>query len=108
MPEYKATVTPEAKRMLVAHVDFLEQASPEAAERLVLSFEKAVSRVVANPSQFPFADNLDAPDAPPKTVRKCLFEDRYKALFVVSQDKISIFAVIDCRMENNYLFAQKK
>jgi len=66
MPKYKATVTPDAKRMLAAHVGFLEQASPEAADRLALSFEKAVIRVADNPRQFPFADSLDAPDTPPK------------------------------------------
>jgi len=82
-PKYNVTVFENARIMLLEHVDFLAQVSVEAAERLMSQFDRAVERIGDNPYQFPIADDLDVPYLPPKLYRKCLFERRYKALFVV-------------------------
>jgi plasmid stabilization system protein ParE len=89
--------------MLDEHADFLAQISVDAADRLLSRFEKIIARLADNPFQFPIADELDIPGVPPNTYRKCLFEERYKALFMVGEGEVFIDAVIDTRRENKDL-----
>jgi plasmid stabilization system protein ParE len=89
--------------MLREHADFLAQISPDAAERMMFRFDKIGDRLAENPYQFPVADELDVPGIPPDTYRKCLFEDRYKALFQVRDSDVFVDAVIDTRRENKDL-----
>jgi plasmid stabilization system protein ParE len=98
--KYSVTVDPAAFGMLAEHSDFLWQVSPEAADRLEQGFKKSIARIADNPFQFPIADNMDAPDLPPNAYRKCLFERRYKVLFIVEEGDVFVDAVIDSRMEN--------
>jgi plasmid stabilization system protein ParE len=101
--KYNVTVFENARIMLLEHVDFLAQISIEAAVRLMSQFDRAIERIGDNPFQFPVADNMDAPDLPPNAYRRCLFEKRYKALFIVEGGDVFVDAVIDSRMENNDL-----
>jgi len=77
---YNVIIARRADGMLLSHTEFLIRVSPVAARRLLSDFRKTAKRLAENPFQFPFADELDAPGIPPETYRKCLFEDRYKAL----------------------------
>jgi plasmid stabilization system protein ParE len=86
--------------MMDEHADFLAQVSVNAAGRLLSRFEKIAERIAENPFQFPIADELDVPTLPPDTFRKCLIEERYKALFRLEENQAFIIAVIDSRMEN--------
>ena len=54
--------------------------------------------------KYPYADDLDAADIPREAYRKCLFCDRYKALFLVEDRTVYIDAIIDCRQENQKLY----
>jgi plasmid stabilization system protein ParE len=101
--KYRVTVNEDAGNMLDEHADFLAQVSFDAAIRLLSQFEKIIARLEDNPFQFPFADELDVPDLPPNTYRKCLFERRYKALFLIGEGEVFVDAVIDSRMENKSL-----
>jgi plasmid stabilization system protein ParE len=101
--KYSVIVVPAAYKMLFDHVEFLWQVSPSAADRLDLSYKKSLARLADNPFQFPIADELDAPNLPPDTYRKCLFEKRYKALFLVRESEVFVIAVIDARRENKEL-----
>jgi len=98
--KYKVTITERADDMMVGHADFLAEVSLGAADRLLSQFDKIGDRIAENPFQFPFADHIDLPNIPPKTFRKCLFEDRYKALFHLEGKNATIVAVIDSRREN--------
>jgi hypothetical protein len=89
--------------MLSGHVRFLKRESFGAAQRLVSRYKESIARIAANPFQFPFADGLDVQGIPPNTYRKCMFEDRYKALFLVREGDVFLDAVIDSRMENKYI-----
>lgn len=102
--KYNIILARRADRMLISHTDFLAQVSPSAARRLLGSFRKIMNLLADNPFQFPIADALDVPNIPPETYRKCLFDGRYKALFLVEDDNVYIDAVIDCRQENSNLF----
>jgi hypothetical protein len=52
----------------------------------------------------PRVDELDALGIPLETYRKCLFDGRYKALYLVEGDNIFIDVIVDCRQENRDLF----
>jgi plasmid stabilization system protein ParE len=98
--KYKVEVTEPAENMLLEHAEFLAQASLNAADRMLSKFDLILARIADNPLQFPFADELDAPDLPPNAYRKCLFEGRYKALFRLEENEAHVIAVIDSRMGN--------
>ena len=98
--KYRVTVDEIAVDMLDEHADFLAQVSFDAAVRLLSQFEKIIARLADNPFQFPFADELDVPYISPKLYRKCLFEERYKALFRLGENEAHVVAVIDSRMGN--------
>jgi plasmid stabilization system protein ParE len=104
--KYEVRAISRANKMFSAHVEFLNQASPRAAVRLVLSFEKILAALAENPFQFPFANDQDAHGIPPKKYRKCLFEKRYKAIFhIINDNEVIVAAVMDCRTENKGHFA---
>jgi hypothetical protein len=90
--------------MLIAHVTFLANVSPVAARGLLAAFRKTSDSIAKGPMKYPYADNLDAADIPHETYRKCLFYDRYKALFLVEGRTVYIDAIIDCRQENKSLY----
>jgi plasmid stabilization system protein ParE len=90
--------------MLLSHTEFLAQVSTVAARRLLEDFRKVIGQIGENPFRFSYADELDAPGISPETYRKCFFEKRYKALFLVEGNDVYIDAIIDCRQENKNLF----
>ena len=102
--KYSIILSRRADIMLLKHTEFLAQVSPAAARRLLKEFQSATGFLVSNPFQYPFADSLDAPGIPLATYRKCLFEGRYKALFLIEEDDVYIDAIIDCRQENKKLY----
>ena len=102
--KYKVSLSRQAERMLFRHTEFLARVSSSAARRLITSSIEIKHRLSENPFQFPFADDLDVPGIPQETYRKCLFDGRYKALFLVEGNDVNIDAIIDCRQENNNIF----
>ena len=98
--QYEVRVTEPAENMLLEHAEFLAQVSLNAADRMLSKFDLILARIADNPFQFPMADELDAPSLPPKLYRKCLFEERYKALFRLEENEAHVVAVIDSRMGN--------
>ena len=51
--KYRVIVSERATQMLVSHVAFLAQVSPEAAERLTTEFENAAEMSVAHRGIYP-------------------------------------------------------
>ena len=100
---YDVVIARRAEKMLLSHTEFLAKVSTSAARRLLADFKKVTGSLSENPLQFPFADELDAPGIPIETY-KCLFEKRYKALFLVENNNVYVDAIIDCRQENNELY----
>jgi len=98
--KHKVVVTANAKKMFSVHLRFLQRDSLNAAQRLLSRYKKSLARIADNPFQFPIADELDIPSIAVGVCRKCLFEDRYKALFQLGGNEAVIIAVIDSRMEN--------
>jgi len=102
--KYNVILARRADRMLLSHTEFLARVSPSAARRLLADFRKATKQLAENPLMFPFADELDVPNIPLSTYRKCLFDKRYKAIYLIEGDNVYIDAVIDVRQENAELF----
>jgi plasmid stabilization system protein ParE len=102
--KYEVSLSRSAERMLLQHTEFLAQVSPASARRLISSLVKVKSRLSDNPYQYPFADDLDVSGIPPVTYRKCLFEKRYKALFLIEGNDVHVDAIIDCRQENKSIY----
>ena len=102
--KYKVLLADRADKMLLAHTEFLSRVSLVAARRLLNDFKKVTNFLAENPLRFPFADELDVPGIPPEIYRKCLFDGRYKALYLIEGYEVYIDAVIDTRQENKGLY----
>lgn len=98
--KYQVIVSEQAKRQLVAHAAFLAQASPEAAERLVVSFEEAANSLELMPQRCPWLVN----DYIPKNkYRFLVFEKRYFMIFQIQDNIVYADCVADCRQDYSWL-----
>ena len=101
---YNVILSRRADGMLLFHTEFLARVSTVGARKLLAAFKKASGMLEDNPLVFAFADEADAPGIPPETYRKCIFYERYKALFLVEDSNVYVDVIIDCRQENKDLF----
>ena len=86
--KYEVILSRRADKMLLSHAEFLARISSNAARRLLADFRKVTDMLADNPFLFPFADDMDARGIPLKIYRKCLFDGRYKALYLVENTKV--------------------
>ena len=93
-----------ADEMLIQHVKFLARVSVPAAKRMVSEFELILDSLENNPYQYPVDDDCNLPKG---MYRKALFCKWYKSLFSVSETKVFLDAVVDCR-QNRPLGPSKK
>lgn len=98
--QYKVIVSERATRMLVSHVSFLAQTSPNAANRLTQSFQKAACSLETMPQRCPW---LIGDYIPRNTYRYILFEKRYMLLFQIRDDTVYADYVLDCRQDYQWL-----
>lgn len=86
--------------MLVSHAAFLAQVSPDAAERLVASFEEAASSLDQMPFRCPW---LTAEYIPANKYRYLIFEKRYLMIYQVRDNTVYVDYVVDCRQDYGWL-----
>ena len=98
--KYRVIVSERATQMLVSHVAFLAQTSPEAAERLTVEFEKTAHSLEVMPQKCPW---LTGEYIPRKAYRFILFEKRYMIIFQKLYDIVYADCVVDCRQDYNWL-----
>ena len=98
--KYRVIVSERATQMLVSHVAFLAQTSPEAAERLTVDFEKTAHSLEVMPQRCPW---LTGEYIPRKAYRFILFEKRYIIIFHIVDDIVYVDCVVDCRQDYNWL-----
>ena len=91
---YRVIVSERAKHMLVSHAAFLAQVSPEAAERLVVAFEKTAGSLDTMPQRCPWFSGV---------YRSILFEKRYLLLFQIVDGSVYVDYVLDCRQDYSWL-----
>ena len=102
--KYRVILSRRSDRMLIAHTEFLARISPAAARKLLAAFHAAASSIADDPLKYPYADDFDAAGIPREMYRKCIFYERYKALFLIDGYMVYIDAIIDCRQENAELY----
>lgn len=100
MNKYRVVVSEQATQMLVSHVAFLAQVSPDAAERLVQEFEKAAKSLELMPQRCSW---LSGDYIPKNAYRYILFEKRYMLIFQIVDDIVYADYVIDCRQDYGWL-----
>lgn len=98
--KYRVIVSEQATQMLVSHVAFLAQVSPEAAERLTAEFEKAANSLELMPQRCPW---LTGEYIPRNDYRFILFEKRYMIIFQIVDDIVYADYVVDCRQDYSWL-----
>ena len=98
--KYRVIVPERATQMLVSHVAFLAQVSPEAAERLTTEFEKAANSLELMPQRCPW---LTGEYIPRNAYRFILFEKRYMIIFQIVDDIVYADYVVDCRQDYSWL-----
>lgn len=97
---YHVIVSERAAQMLVSHVAFLAQVSPEAAERLTMEFEKTANSLENMPQRCPW---LTGEYIPRNAYRYILFEKRYMIIFQIADDIVYADYVVDCRQDYKWL-----
>ena len=98
--KYRVIVSERATQMLVSHVAFLSQVSPEAAERMTVEFEKAANSLQLMPQRCPW---LTGEYIPRNAYRFILFEKRYMIIFQIVDDIVYADYVVDCRQDYRWL-----
>ena len=98
--KYRVIVSERATQMLVSHVAFLAQTSPEAAERLTVEFEKTAHSLEVMPQKCPW---LTGEYIPRKAYRFILFEKRYMIIFQIVDDIVYADCVVDGSQDYNWL-----
>lgn len=97
---YRVIVSERAKQMLVSHAAFLAQVSPDAAERLVHSFETAANSLETMPQRCPW---FSGEYIPRNLYRFLTFEKRYLLIFQIQDDIVYVDYVMDCRRDYGWL-----
>ena len=98
--KYRVTVSARTAQMLVSHAAFLAQASPAAAERLTVEFEKAAKSLEQMPQRCPW---LKGEYIPKNAYRFILFEKRYMLIFQIVDNTVYADYVVDCRQDYGWL-----
>lgn len=97
--KYRVIVSERATQMLVSHVAFLSQVSPEAAERMTVEFEKTANSLQLMPQRCPW---LTGEYIPRNAYRFILFEKRYMIIFQIVDDIVYADYVVDCRQDYSW------
>lgn len=97
---YKVIVSERATDMLIRHVRFLAQVSPEAADKLRLEIIDASKSLQSFPERhFEFSDPL----LPSNKYRKMIISRRYLLVYQVKGETIHIDYILDCRQDYQWL-----
>lgn len=100
--KYSVIISTQASDMLVKHAAFLALSSPEAAERLTVSFERAAYSLELFPQRCPLIEGLDLPE---KLYRALLFEKRYLLVFQIKAACVYVEQVLDTRQDYRWLLS---
>ena len=98
--KYHVIVSERATQMLISRAAFLAQVSPEAAERMTASCEKAAKSLEVMPQRCSW---LKGEYIPRNVYRFIMFEKRYMIIFQIVDDIVYADYVVDCRQDYSWL-----
>lgn len=97
---YKVIVSERATDMLIRHVRFLAQVSPEAADKLRSEIINASKSLQSFPERhLEFSDPL----LPANKYRKMIISRRYLLVYQVKDETVHIDYILDCRQDYQWL-----
>ena len=99
--KYLIIISKRATQILVNHAAFLSQVNEDAAEHLVISFERAAYSLQQMPQRCPW---LIGDFIPRNVYRYLTFEKRYMLIYQIKDNKVYIDYVLDCRQDYRWLF----
>lgn len=97
---YQVIFSERAGEMLVQHIRFVAQVSPQAAEKLRLAIIEAAKSL----QEFPERGSWLSDRALPANVyRKLPVDKRYLLIYKIKDDTVYLDYVVDCRQEYSWL-----
>ena len=97
---YKVIISDRATDMLMQHVRFLAQVSPEAADKLRTEIIEAAKSL----ENFPERNSwLSDTVLPVSKYRKMIISKRYLLIYQIKADAVYIEYVLDCRQDYQWL-----
>jgi len=97
---YKVLISQRAANMLIHHVRFMAQASPEAADRLRTEIIEA-SRSLQNLPERSL--ELFEPVLSTNKYRKLIVSKRYCLVYQIKDETVHIDYILDCRQDYQWL-----
>ncbi len=97
---YDVEIRSRAMQMLVEQAAFLAEFNDEAAERLVQMFEESAASLSLFPKRAP---ELNDAYLPPHKYRKLLFAEHYLMVYQVTERKVFVDFIVDCRQDYQWL-----
>ena len=99
--EYFSVVISEAaNKMLVSHAAFLAKVSVQAAEKLVVDFQKTASSLQSLPNRCPWLMGINIPK---HQYRYIIFDKRYMLVYQIVDKIVYVEYCIDCRQDYGWL-----
>ena len=98
--KYKVIVSERSTQMLISHAAFLAKVSPEAAEKLVCSFEQAANSLEVMPQRCPW---ITTEYIPRNQYRSLIFGKQYLIIFQMKEETVYIDYIVDCRQDYDWL-----
>jgi plasmid stabilization system protein ParE len=96
--EYRVEITEDANIKIAAHLEFLAHVSESAAERLRSIIRAGIATLTKNPQrQLRYETPIDTS----LELRKKMCGKRYRIVFSVSKNTVTILDVQDCRQDTD-------
>ena len=98
--KYNVIVSDKAVSMLVNHVRFLANVSPETAKKLHKDIITEIRALEFMPESYPW---LNCDEIPANKYRKKLAAKRYLLIYQIKDNTVYVDYVVDCRQDYKWL-----
>jgi len=98
--QYEVVISDRASVMLVQHIRFVAQVSPEAAEKLRLQIIKAIRSLEIFPLRCSW---FTADMIPQNKYRKLPVGKRYLVIYQIRDNVVYVDYILDCRQDYQWL-----
>ena len=100
---YHVIISERAGEMLMQHIRFLAQASPQAADKLRTDLVEAAISLQEFPERGSWVSD---PLLPANKYRKLLVDKRYLLFYQVKGDTVYIDYIVNCRQDYRWLLSR--
>lgn len=93
-------ISDRASAMLEAHIRFLAEISPPAAENVKTALIGAMRSLSVMPGRYPFFDEAHIPA---NKYRRMFVKNWYLVLYQIQDDHVFVEYIVDCRQDCGWL-----